>query len=414
MQFLAKVSGLIFLILLSCSDPDIAKDPEPQENGPLGAIPPEVEPDVIVSERATKICQLVGETDRQLNETVINQTYSRYGLYATDLGVPFEYRDTTYILFGDSWGVVSGLVDAFAWTTDEIPEDGLQLEFITDNNGYFYPVTIPGISQAGFEVPVEGVEVNGRMYIYHTTGHDPPGTKMGRSVLARADDAGKKSFSFLYTLSDKYFINVSLVKADASDWDHLPEISGEVHFIFGSGKYRESLVYLAVQAAAQIEDREKIMYFAGLDGDGNPVWSRNEEYSLPLFKKDNPCVGELSVSYNPFMKRWILLYNCHDPRGIMIRTSKYPWGPWSAAQLLFQPWNDNGYCNFIHTSWEYNKCDSLSDPGREYEWGGEYGPYQFEYYAAGDQTSTTIYFTLSTWNPYTVVLMKAILSPDPF
>jgi hypothetical protein len=30
--------------------------------------------------------------------------------------------------------------------------------------------------------------------------------------------------------------------------------------------------------------------------------------------------------------------------------------------------------------------------------------------ATGNNSSTTIYFTMSTWNPYTVVLMKATLS----
>jgi hypothetical protein len=61
----------------------------------------------------------------------------------------------------------------------------------------------------------------------------------------------------------------------------------------------------------------------------------------------------------------------------------------------------------MHASWEDRRCDSVHDPGRENDWGGEYGPYQFEHLATGDDQATTIYFTMSTWNPYTVVLMKA-------
>ena len=58
-------------------------------------------------------------------------------------------------------------------------------------------------------------------------------------------------------------------------------------------------------------------------------------------------------------------------------------------------------------------CDSVHDPGREYEFGGEYGPYQFEELATGVQdVNTTIYFTMSTWNPYTVLLMKATVQLD--
>jgi hypothetical protein len=63
----------------------------------------------------------------------------------------------------------------------------------------------------------------------------------------------------------------------------------------------------------------------------------------------------------------------------------------------------------MHTNWEFEKCDNIHNPGRENEWGGEYGPYQFEHFAVGDDHSTTIYFTMSTWNPYEVVLMKTIL-----
>ena len=54
-------------------------------------------------------------------------------------------------------------------------------------------------------------------------------------------------------------------------------------------------------------------------------------------------------------------------------------------------------------------CDAVHDPGRENEWGGVYGPYQFEDLATGRDGESTIYFTLSTWNPYTVVLMRAAL-----
>ncbi|MDZ7721799.1 MAG: T9SS type A sorting domain-containing protein [candidate division KSB1 bacterium] len=40
---------------------------------------------------------------------------------------------------------------------------------------------------------------------------------------------------------------------------------------------------------------------------------------------------------------------------------------------------------------------------------GEYGPYQFDELATGTDSTTTLYYTLSTWNPYTVMLMKSTL-----
>lgn len=63
----------------------------------------------------------------------------------------------------------------------------------------------------------------------------------------------------------------------------------------------------------------------------------------------------------------------------------------------------------MHTSWSYNNCDEVHDSGREYEWGGEYEAYQIHEFANGNDTTTTIYYTMSTWNPYTVILMKSSL-----
>ncbi len=69
----------------------------------------------------------------------------------------------------------------------------------------------------------------------------------------------------------------------------------------------------------------------------------------------------------------------------------------------------------MHTSWTVQQCDNVYDPGRENEWGGEYGPYQFEDLAVGGSNwNTTNYFTMSTWNPYTVVLMRATLHAVPY
>jgi hypothetical protein len=370
---------------------------------------------VIVAARATKIAQLVGDYDRERKQPTANLTATRYKLAGTDLGVPFRHKDRIYLLFGDTVGPPKG--DAIAYTTDTTPDDGLDLQFIHDASGTYQPVRVPGISQGGFEVPMEGVSIGGRMYIYHTTdsggalemNQDGVGaSKMGRSVVAVSDDDGQ-TFTYLYDLSTQHFINVSVVEVDSAAWLGLPQKQGTGLVMFGSGAYRRSNVYLAFQPAAEIGTRASMRYFAGLDGSGQPVWSAEEKEAQALF--DQPCVGELSVSYNRFIRQWLMLYNCFLPqwRGINLRTADQPWGPWSDAQLIFHPWDDQGYCHFMHASWRQNKCDEVHDPGRENVWAGEYGPYQFEDFAVGDDSTTTIYFTMSTWNPYTVVLMKAQL-----
>lgn len=44
---------------------------------------------------------------------------------------------------------------------------------------------------------------------------------------------------------------------------------------------------------------------------------------------------------------------------------------------------------------------------RDYEEGDEYGPYQITSYSTGKANEVCdLYYTMSTWNPYQVVLMR--------
>lgn len=366
---------------------------------------PDSEADQVgIGSGAEKISQLVGDYDRERQAPTRNLTQQRYRLDRTDLGIPFQHKGRTYLLFGDAWDPPD---DPIAYTTDTNPEDGLDLVFLQNDTGRYHPIRVPGISLGTYEVPSEGVSVNERMFIYVTTDHSEE-VVMGRSAVAVSDDDGY-SFSYLYDLSTEHFINVSVVKTDLARWEGFPESEGTGLVVFGSGRYRESDVRLAFQPADEIENPDQIRYFAGFDQQNQPRWSGLEEDARALFQQ--PCVGEFSVSYNRFIEQWIMLYNCgfEEARGINLRTGPEPWGPWSEPVILFDPWDDGGYCHFMHVDWEYRNCDQVHDPGRENEWGGEYGPYQLEGLAVGGPSATTIYFTMSTWNPYTVVLMKASL-----
>jgi hypothetical protein len=361
-------------------------------------------PEVVILERGTKIAQIVGEKDFERLEPTLNLTNSRYGLRETDLGIPFRHGDRTFVLFGDTIGVHPG--DAIAFTTDTTPEDGLELTFLTADDGTYLAITIPGISQRAFEVPTEGTSFGGNMYVYHTT-DSLRDAHMGRTVLAVSRDNGQ-TFEYLYDVSIHNFIQLAVVEVDSAEWEGLPQTAGSGIVIFGAGEYRRTSVRLAYQPAERIEDRDSLRYFTGINNAGQPAWSDDEKDARELF--DHPCVGEMSVTYNRFIRRWIMLYNCAiEPNGITVRVADQPWGPWSTPQVLFNPQDDEGYCNFIHRSWNVENCDTLAREGTEYDNGGAYGPYQFEDLAIGDESQTTIYFTMSTWRPYTVVLMKATL-----
>ena len=263
----------------------------------------------------------------------------------------------------------------------------------------------------GFEVPTGGFSADGRMYIFYTSDVrlKPEGVVMGRSVLLRSDDDGM-TFRTIYTVSRDKIVYTAPIVVENKQWPGLPEKSGRGLLLFASStEYRRSNPYLAYLPLNRVEDPKALRYFAGTDAKTNqPNWSEKEADAVPLFVQ--PQIGELCVSYNRFLKRWLLLYNAGEPRGINFRSSQTPWGAWSETALLFHPWDDGGYGKFMHISRKHPRTDdALSDPGREDDWGGEYAPYLIDRYATGTPNRTTLYFVLSTWNPYNVMLMKTTL-----
>ncbi|MBX3111463.1 MAG: DUF4185 domain-containing protein [Fimbriimonadaceae bacterium] len=355
-----------------------------------------------------KVSQVTGQTDRQRQKPTDSQTESRFGLRGTDLGASFEHNGKLVFLFGDTWPTgpntpdrpVDG--DSIAYSSDTNPDNGLKLDFITAPDGKYGTVKIPGVSLAGFEVPNGGFSHAGYMYGFYTTAHrfEQRGVVMGRSVLARSKDG--LNWVKVLDLSSNHFVNVSPQIVDASKLKGFPVKQGKVLFMWASGaEYRRSSPRLAYVPLKDVDKKSAYRYW---DGNG---WSPSEDNAKALF--DHPVVGELSVAWNPQLGRYIMLYNSDKPRGITLRSAKTPWGPWSDPTIVFDPDRD-GYGKFMHISWKVKKADSVHDPGRENDYGGEYGPYMIPKFFKGTQKNATVYFLMSTWNPYNVVLMRARLS----
>jgi|GEM_PF-2555466 len=342
--------------------------------------------------------QLTGDFDRPRRTATLSRTAELAGVVATDLGSSFEHSGKLYVRFGDTWGR-PGARDALAWTESE-SADSLRLEFFTDEEGKFLPIEAPGIGQGGFEVPSYGISIDGRIYVVFTTDHSKDRV-MGRSVLAVSDNDGR-SFRVLHDLSTNHFINVAMAPARDEEEEHLP--GQRSILIWGSGSYRQSSVRLACVPSGKMGERSAIRYFARVDK-GRPLWAADERESCDLFH--HPVVGEFSVAWIARIGRWVMLYNSTRPRGIVMRTAKRPWGSWSEPTVIFEPWRDMGYSQFMHVSREHERMDAFHDPGRHNTWGGEYGPYLIPRFTAGDSRRCTIFYTMSTWNPYQVVVMSS-------
>jgi len=157
-----------------------------------------------------------------------------------------------------------------------------------------------------------------------------------------------------------------------------------------------------------VERRDALRFFRGMSPDGVPRWSEKERDAVVLFQHD--VVGELSVAYCEPVNRYVMLYNSSQPRGIVMRSAKQPWGPWSEPEIIFNPRRDNAFGQFMHVADGTGpNADRLSDANRENVTGGAYGPYLMSRYTTGEAGSCRIYYTMSTWNPYQVVIMQSDL-----
>jgi len=366
--------------------------------------------------RSQKICQLTGGTDFQFEAPTKNQTLANYSVGGTDLGYPFEHNGSVYFLFGDTGGSVPDGRDSIAFSRDTDPEACPQLTFVADGKT-FRPIQANGVSLAYFEVPTTGFSANGAMYVFVWTDHkdlfkkDAQGNDLfsnplGHAALLRSDDHGR-TFRLVWDHLGDNLIYLSAALVDNSQVPGAGEKAGQGLLIFGSGKYRASSPYLAYVPLDAVEQKPRVTYFKSLESaSGKPAWGTQDE-AKPLF--DHPCVGELSVTWNNNLHQWLMLYNCNNPNGIVARVASQPWGPWSAPSVLFDAASDAGSCYFIRGNAD---CGPATDPFSPANGGpgGVYAPYVITRFNRGGPRTATIYYTMSTWNPYQVVLMRSTLA----
>jgi hypothetical protein len=380
----------------------------------------------------------VGDQDRALGQPTENLTFTRYGLANTDLGASFEHHGKLWFLFGDSWpsgGDAANPLcgDTIAWTTDPGVTGCVALDFLAyPEGGSYRSPAVPTIDLGCLDVPLHGVSNGPSMYVWFSTGG------MSRSVLARSDDDAQH-FALVGTLSDCqcdpglvncrnpncHFVNVSASIVPEAQATGMPG-SGDRLVLFGSGQYRRSDVYLAVTSLSQIEDLTLLRYFTGVDPSGcTPSWSESEADALPLFdtSTDNggagACVGELSVHFDATLGRWLALYNClygdqsvrTGPTLVAARAASAPWGPWSGAAPLFDA--TTAYCRYLFEG--DGGCPQLADDpfGDASVNGDSYGPYAIPRYSATTADGARVFFTVSTRNPYTSMLMSAEVQARP-
>jgi hypothetical protein len=110
-------------------------------------------------------------------------------------------------------------------------------------------------------------------------------------------------------------------------------------------------------------------YFTTLDANGNPQWSSTASAAGPVLTDDFKVPNQIDIKWVPQLKKWLMLYggdvswNLGDagndpapvndqPRhgAIHMRMADYPWGPWTRATPLLWRESMKGYI----------KCDATA------------------------------------------------------
>jgi hypothetical protein len=83
----------------------------------------------------------------------------------------------------------------------------------------------------------------------------------------------------------------------------------------------------------KLDVREAYEFFAGLNGRGQPEWTKDASARQAVFEDPNGIGWTLSVSYNPGLKRYLLATE-HDQSfkgNLGLFDAPEPWGPWTTV-----------------------------------------------------------------------------------
>jgi len=327
------------------------------------------------TDKVRMICPLMG----------VGKTETSLGVgWSSDLGVMAFHHNKVFLLTGDTFGTGIYSPNSLAWTTDTHAADCLDLNWSVTRDGspqYFFPHIGRGSIST---VPAGAISVNGNLYVFmmdvtYWSSGSTDSTNARVALIKSSNDGQSFGDSPIWTSAlDNHFVNIAPVVAAHPTIPHHQAV-----YMFGSGLYRESDIYLAACDTADIEDRSKYIYFKGFVGD-QAQWGIEAD-AQPIVT--GVKTGELSVQWSCYLQRWLLSAFDYTSGNLYFRSATSLSGPWSAPKLVF----------------EGSKVYHWYQPG----WFGPYGGYLLHELDRGG--GRYVYFTLSLWVPYNIFLMEADL-----
>ncbi|HYY28160.1 MAG TPA: DUF4185 domain-containing protein [Chthoniobacterales bacterium] len=310
-----------------------------------------------------------------------------------DLGTMTEIGRKIFFAFGDTFGYVNGrpvrmsgvdwrsnvFASAPAENVGEVP----RLTWRTDATGKAIPIIdgahLPAFTGSDGEqtkIPTAMVSVGNRIYLHYMSVHGfaPKGGvwECNYSKFIYSDDFGK-TWTPLETPfggRDSNFNMLALTDQRGSGNE-----DGAYVYAFGTPCGRFGGVKLARVPVTEVQDFDSWDYYSG-KVNVSAAWVHDPSKAVDIIP---PPIGEASILWNPFIRRWMYTYLNEQTASIKLREAEEPWGPWSVP-------------NAVTTAHDYPQL---------------YGAFMTPSFLKDD--GKTFYFIMSMYGPYNTFLMKATL-----
>lgn len=308
----------------STNEPSISPDEE--EEYPL--VPGGETVHSLQAVNCVRVARVIGKTTEGEMIPNPNNTPERFRMASTDFGNMWDAGNgSVFCVFGDNFNSYGGdwLSNAIAITTDKDLTDGLYYDsMLWDDSKNKRKEIIHHTDSEATCIPTGGFSVKladgVRQYINYMSiknwneNGDADDWRVNYSELVYSDDFGETWIkSGVKWDENSHFAQIAYVEKDG------------IVYMWGTGAGRHGNAYLARVSPQNVLDKNAYQYWDGA------AWNKDESSAAPV---TNGEVSEMTVRYNTYYNRYIMMYFSARQRKLVYRDAICPEGEWSAEKII--------------------------------------------------------------------------------
>jgi hypothetical protein len=315
-----------------------------------------------------------------------------FDVKGTDLGIIVKYHGQYHYIFGDTFGGdylphqstedPHWRSNVMAYSTDTSPANGITIDgwIMNSTTGFARELFGPTekVDRVDLTMIPTGAFVDGdKFYIFYMDINH-----WGEAGVYYCNNA-----SIAYSTDGVHFSRIANMSwPGVSNFvmfghvqDPRPEsVASDMEYFMATPAGRYGAAYTVRVPRSQVLNQSAYQYLASVAENGEPSWSFDMGHARPVIGSP---VGELSVMWNEYLQRFVMMTIEHYTATIVLRTAEHPWGPWSAPTGVV-PFSEfpGLYGSFMHP-------DLVEDSGRIVYFIMSWWPFYNTYVMAADLTS---------------------------